>query len=62
VRVRYGYRKILVLLHREGWQVGKFRLYRFVAGRGVGAEEATAAQEEAFESHEAEHQDAYDSD
>ena len=31
VRIRYGYRKILVLLHREGWQVGKTmvsRLYR----------------------------------
>ena len=30
-RVRYGYRKILVLLQREGWQVGKTvvgRLYR----------------------------------
>ncbi len=31
VRVRYGYRKILVLLQREGWAVGKTmvsRLYR----------------------------------
>jgi hypothetical protein len=30
-RVRYGYRKIRVLLIREGWQVGKklvYRLYR----------------------------------
>jgi putative transposase len=28
-RVRYGYRKILVLLRREGWQVGKHLVYRF---------------------------------
>ena len=30
-RVRYGYRKIHVLLNREGWNVGKYlveRLYR----------------------------------
>ena len=30
-RVRYGYRKIRVLLNREGWQVGKYlveRIYR----------------------------------
>lgn len=30
-RVRYGYRKIRVLLNREGWKVGKklvYRLYR----------------------------------
>ena len=30
-RVRYGYRKIRVLLNREGWEVGKYlveRLYR----------------------------------
>ncbi len=34
-RVRYGYRKILVLLRREGWQVGKSRgprLYREEGG------------------------------
>jgi putative transposase len=24
VRVRYGYRKIRVLLNREGWKVGKY--------------------------------------
>src|SRR5205823_6206505 len=31
VRVRYGYRKLRVLLNREGWKVGKklvYRLYR----------------------------------
>jgi putative transposase len=27
-RVRYGYRKILVLLRREGWLVGKHLVYR----------------------------------
>lgn len=26
-RVRYGYRKILVLLRREGWKVGKHLVY-----------------------------------
>jgi len=28
VRVRYGYRRLTVLLQREGWQVGKRRVYR----------------------------------
>ena len=28
VRVRYGYRKILVLLRREGWTVGKYLVER----------------------------------
>ncbi len=27
-RVRYGYRKIRVLLNREGWNVGMYRLYK----------------------------------
>ena len=27
-RVRYGYRKIHVLLNREGWDVGKYLVYR----------------------------------
>src|SRR5579863_5125489 len=27
-RIRYGYRKIRVLLKREGWQVGKKLVYR----------------------------------
>lgn len=27
-RVRYGYRKIRVLLNREGWDVGKYLVYR----------------------------------
>ena len=29
-RVRYGYRKIRVLLNREGWNVGKYLVYRFI--------------------------------
>jgi putative transposase len=28
-RVRYGYRKILALLQREGWKVGRYLVYRF---------------------------------
>ena len=27
-RVRYGFRKIRVLLNREGWDVGKYLVYR----------------------------------
>jgi putative transposase len=29
VRVRYGYRRIHVLLKREGWKLGKHQMYRF---------------------------------
>lgn len=28
VRVRYGYRRLTILLQREGWKVGKRRVYR----------------------------------
>lgn len=28
-RVRYGYRRIHVLLKRDGWQLGKNQMYRF---------------------------------
>lgn len=34
-RVRYGYRKILVLLRREGWQVGKHLVYRLYREEGL---------------------------
>lgn len=27
-RVRYGYRRVHVLLRREGWKVGKDQMYR----------------------------------
>ena len=35
VRVRYGYRKILVLLQREGWAVGKTRVSRLYREEGL---------------------------
>ena len=34
-RVRYGYRKILVLLQREGWTVGKTMLSRLYREEGL---------------------------
>src|SRR5258707_7053005 len=33
-RVRFGYRRLLVLLHREGWEVGKERFYRVYTEEG----------------------------
>jgi putative transposase len=33
-RVRYGYRKILALLNREGWNVGKYLVYRLYKEEG----------------------------
>ena len=38
--VRYGYRKIRVLLNREGWKVGKY-LVEPLSGRGINAAPAT---------------------
>lgn len=35
VRVRYGYRKIRVLLKREGWKVGKKLVYRLYKEEGL---------------------------
>ena len=35
--VRYGYRKIRVLLNREGWKVGKKLVYRLYREEGLGA-------------------------
>ncbi len=35
VRVRYGYRKIRVLLNREGWDVGKYLVYRLCQEEGL---------------------------
>lgn len=35
VRVRYGYRKIRVLLNREGWAVGKKLVYRLYREEGL---------------------------
>jgi putative transposase len=34
-RVRFGYRWLLVLMQREGWQVGKNRLYRVYTEEGL---------------------------
>jgi hypothetical protein len=34
-RVRLGYRRLLVLLRREGWDVGKHRLYRVYSEEGL---------------------------
>ena len=34
-RVRYGYRRITVLLKREGWSVGKKRFYRLYKAEGL---------------------------
>jgi putative transposase len=34
-RVRYGYRKIRVLLNREGWGVGKYLVYRLYKEEGL---------------------------
>jgi len=34
-RVRYGYRKIRVLLNREGWAVGKHLVYRLYKEEGL---------------------------
>jgi putative transposase len=36
VRVRYGYRRIHVLLQREGWQVNIKRVYRLYREEGLG--------------------------
>jgi putative transposase len=35
-RIRYGYRKIRVLLIREGWKVGKKLVYRLYREEGLG--------------------------
>ena len=37
VRVRYGYRRITALLKREGWSVGKKRVYRIYKEEGLEA-------------------------
>jgi putative transposase len=34
-RVRYGYRKIRVLLNRKGWGVGKHLVYRLYKEEGL---------------------------
>lgn len=34
-RVRFGYRRLLVLVRREGWDVGKARFYRVYIEEGL---------------------------
>src|SRR6202161_2987908 len=34
-RVRYGYRRIRVLLNREGWSVGRYLVYRLYKEEGL---------------------------
>ena len=42
-RVRFGYRRLLVLLRREGWELGKKRCYRLYTGGLDTAAEASVA-------------------
>ncbi len=46
-RVRFGYRRLRVLLQREGWEVGKERFYRVYTEEGLAlaAEAAVAARD-----------------
>ena len=48
-RVRYGYRKILVLLRREGWQVGKSRMQRVYREEGLGLKQRPKRRRRAAE-------------
>jgi putative transposase len=48
-RVRYGYRKILALLHREGWQVGKSRMQRLYREEGLGLKQRPKRRRRAAE-------------
>ena len=44
-RVRYGYRKIRVLLNREGWDVGKYLVYRLYTEEGLSLKEDEAGRQ-----------------
>ena len=44
-RVRYGYRKIRVLLNREGWKVGKDLVYRLYKEEGLALQQAATSEE-----------------
>lgn len=46
-RVRYGYRKILILLRREGWQVGKHLVYRLYKEEGLALKKRPQKRREA---------------
>ena len=42
-RVRFGYRRLLILLRREGWEVGKERFYQVDIEEGLAAPQASVA-------------------
>ena len=46
-RVRYGYRMIRVLLNREGWDVGKYLVYRLCKEEGLGLRKRPAGRRRA---------------
>jgi putative transposase len=48
-RVRYGYRKILVLLRREGWEVGKSLMQRLYGEEGLGLKQRPKRRRRAAE-------------
>ena len=48
-RVRYGYRKIRVLLNREGWGVGKSRMQRLYREEGLGLKQRPKRRRRAAE-------------
>lgn len=48
-RVRYGYRKIQVLLNREGWGVGKSRMQRLYREEGLGLKQRPKRRRRAAE-------------
>jgi putative transposase len=48
-RVRYGYRKIRVLLNREGWGVGKSRMQRLYKEEGLGLKQKPKRRRRAAE-------------
>jgi len=48
-RVRYGYRKILVLLRREGWGVGKSLMQRLYREEGLGLKQRPKRRRRAAE-------------
>ncbi len=48
-RVRYGYRKIRVLLNREGWKVGKYLVERLYREEGLSLRQRAKRQRRAAE-------------
>ena len=46
VRVRFGYRRLTVLLKREGWRVNAKRVYRLYVDEGLTVRHAESIDEE----------------